>query len=292
VSIRQLLILKSDADNIAWKEQFDALFMIDVDMKWQCSKCHKERDVPSDANESKNGFTSIATEASGTDSVPLALRRYRYSIIEGLHCDKCQEDPGEIHETLYITGAPEILRLRLNTVKQVMVYDKKQKKKVPVTIKHHKKVRIPETLSLASFLRRNEPNMLALNGSEQGPQYTLSSVISHLGEDMNHGHWAVTVRDPDKDYGINDDYCYELDATTDSLNDNPQQIDESAEGGFDEFQAVVIAYVRQHTPKAHRSKKGQKGASSTGEISSSSPAEKPTEAEKSSPPRRRKPRAD
>jgi ubiquitin C-terminal hydrolase len=257
----KLLIFKREPDNLEWKEQFDALFMIDIDMKWKCSKCHKERDVPSDANVSQNGFNSIATEASGKDSVTLALRRSRHSIIQGLNCDKCKEDPGEIHGTLYVTGAPEILRLRLNNVKQVMVYDKTKKKMVPHMTKHHEKVRIPETLSLASFLRRNEPNMLALNDPEQGPQYTLSSVISHLGKQLHDGHWAVTVRGPEKDYGINDDYRYELDATTNSLTDNPQQINYGPEkGARQEFQAAVITYVRQHTPRDHRSKNGQKGA--------------------------------
>jgi uncharacterized UBP type Zn finger protein len=295
VSIRKLLILKRESDNFAWKEQFDALFMIDVDMKWQCSKCQKERDVPASTNESIMGFTSLPTKASGTDSVPLALRRSRHSVIT--NCDKCKENPGEIHETLYITGSPEILRLRLNIVEEVKVYDEEEEDMVSTWIKHDNKVQIPKTLSLASFLRRNESNILALNDPEQGPQYTLSSVISHWGDDLESGHWAVAVRGPEKEYGINDDYCYELDADReDFLNDNPQKIDESSEdGAYKEFQPVVITYVRQHTPKAHRSTNGQRGAASTGKNATSSPtsrsAKGSTPAENSSPPRRRKPRA-
>jgi len=216
-----------------WVNQFNALFMIDVDLTRQCQKCHTFAMIPPGEDHPKMGFQGVGIKQSGKDTLRDAILRDRRRIVTALKCSNCGEE--QVFETMRIVGAPEILRIKLNIN---LDFDRK----TGIAPKNYNPVKFPQTMDFTTIQKQH----LASKSSGR-LVYTLSSVLPHNGPTMASGHWVATVRGKQSVFAINDDSC--VAHANCFLNTNPQQLHDPPSVGDEwpsTYEAVVLTYVRDH----------------------------------------------
>ena len=239
--------LHSREANKEWLENFNALFMMDIALTRQCESCDTLATLPPGQDDPRMGFTWLPIKARGRDTLWDALRRHKCDIVGELPCAHCGEEL--LYDTIRVTGAPEILRVKLNVVNDWDPKTKSQaKNKTPVTL--------PETLDITHF--QGGPAM-HVHGSASRLMYTLSSVLPHIGKNGHSGHWVATVRGEEEIFAINDDEVALADV--EFLKSNPQDYGDPLEKtkSTQIFQAVFLTYVRRH-PSGKHPKKFQRPA--------------------------------
>lgn len=177
--------------------------------------CGAVRFLPPGTNVDSIGFNNVGIHPQGTrDSVTDAMRRHFTPSSSGnLNCGACNIlQP--FTDTLRIEGSPEYLRIKLSIAHQG------KKNFNPVVLNKY--------LDLAQYQ--------AAAGNPPSLKYRLSSVLSHFGQYLNHGHWVASARGPDHVFYINDGTVTQQDAPL-HLRANPQM----------NARAVVLMYRRVHT---------------------------------------------
>jgi hypothetical protein len=219
-----------------WREQFNALFMLDPMISRNCQFCQASYPIyGTDGANPRMGLMAVQILESGTDALRAALIRTLNSHLPQLKCKNCGHH--EIKERLRIEGAPEILRIGIQTN---LDYDADLgdcPKKTTI-------LRIPQTLVMTQFLKASEAGII---------KYHLSSVLPHHGQTMSSGHWVAAVRGPKKFFAINDDQCvarpHSLLASSPLQFDDLPSCDKSTRSGY---AAALLIYVRHHPKQLKR----------------------------------------
>ncbi|KAH9882863.1 hypothetical protein J1614_000229 [Plenodomus biglobosus] len=191
----------ASTDDEVWRDQFDALFELEVATIWMCGTCHSSRAPGAGATNPTLGIQSLAIprpraawdQDQDPGSVDRSIReRYADQRWEDLQdCAACNEKRVRV-ERQRLNKVPEILRISLATTMRGS--------DDAGAVFNSNPIAIPQKLDLTEYQDVPEPRSRL--------EYQLESVLSHAGG-LEGGHWVATVNAATGVYSANDGHVEE-----------------------------------------------------------------------------------
>ncbi|KAF2118659.1 hypothetical protein BDV96DRAFT_684346 [Lophiotrema nucula] len=175
----------------AWRDECSALYDILYSCTYTCTVCNTSRRPHGSPYDGGTNLHINVEDNSGqaVPDIPAALDRYFHGDDVQVYCNTCNSTTRN-RDTKELFIAPIILRLN------VLIFTSWDEECEGMTKSDHATPSIPELLDL----RRYQVDQ------SQPLRYRLSSVIAHVGQTTNSGHYVSATRGPLINMRLDDDH--------------------------------------------------------------------------------------